>query len=137
MRLFLIFAQTPAGLVLLTLPPRAGAGERTSMHGRGILLKRDQCPDVIAAGFGSRDAPLSAISSSTLPDACAALCHELSERLTAAGNYLGALERILEIGHRRGQPLPAEVLEKASAEVTRAGETIHQFRRLLANRSKV
>jgi hypothetical protein len=101
------------------------------------LKQHHQRPDDVAARLGSRDAPLSVVPSSTLPDACAALCHELSDRLTAAGNYLGALQRILEIGHRRGQPPPAEVLERASAEVTRAGEAIHQFRRLLANRSKV
>lgn len=72
----------------------------------------------------------------SLPDACVVLCHELSERLTAAGNYLGALQRLLEIGSRRGQPLPAEILERAGSEVTRAGEVIHQFRRMLASRSK-
>ena len=65
----------------------------------------------------------------SLPDECVVLCHELSERLTAAGNYLGALQRLLEIGYRPGQPLPAEILEKASSEVIRAGEVIHQFRR--------
>ena len=102
------------------------------MHSRGTLLKQgDQRPDVVAARFGPRDATLSVIPSETLPDACAALCHELSERLTATGNYLGALQRIFEIGHQRGRPLPAEVLERASAEVARAGEAIHQFRRML------
>jgi hypothetical protein len=100
------------------------------------LKHDDQRPDVIAARSRC-DAPLSGIPSSTLPDACAALCHELSERLTAAGNYLGGLQRLLETGHRPGQLLPAEVLERASAEVARAGEDIHQFRRLLAAHSKV
>ena len=71
-----------------------------------------------------------------LPEVCAALCHELSERLTATGNYLGALQRLLEIGHRRGQPPPAEILEKAGCEVARAGEIIHQFRRMLATHTK-
>jgi hypothetical protein len=59
------------------------------------------------------------------------LCHELSERLTATGNYLGALQRQLEIGYRPGQPLPEEIFEKARSEVTQAGEVIHQFRRTL------
>jgi hypothetical protein len=108
------------------------------MHSRGILLKQDdQRPDVLAARLGPRDAPFSIVPSSTLPDACAALCHELSERITAAGNYLGGLQRLLEIGDRRGQALPEEILKKANAEVTRAGEAIHQFRRLLATLSKV
>ena len=71
-----------------------------------------------------------------LPDGCAALCHALSERLTATGNYLGALQRLLEIGYRRGQPLPAEILEKAGCEVARAGELIHQFRQMLATHTK-
>jgi len=82
-------------------------------------------------------APSRVLPSSALPDACAALCHELSERLTATANYLGGLQRLLEIGYRRGQPLPEEILKKASSEVARAGEAIHQFRRLLATHSKV
>jgi len=100
-------------------------------------LKHDaQRPNVIVARSRC-DAPLSGIPSSTLPGACAALCHELSERLTAAGNYLGGLQRLLEIGGRRGQPLPEEIIKKASSEVERAGEAIHQFRRLLATHPKV
>jgi hypothetical protein len=100
------------------------------------LKQGDQRPDVVAARFGPRDAPLSLVPSETLPDACVALCHELSERLTAAGNYLGGLQRLLEIGYRRGQPLSEEILKKASAEVTRAGEAIHQFRRTLTAHRK-
>jgi hypothetical protein len=34
----------------------------------------------------------------SLPDSSLGLCHELAERLTAAGNYLGAVQRLLEIG---------------------------------------
>ena len=108
------------------------------MHSRGILLKQGrQRPDVIAARLAPRDAPFSVVPSSTLPDACAALCHELSERLTATGNYLGGLQRLFEIGDRRGKPVPEEILKKASAEVARANEAIHQFRRLLAALSKL
>jgi hypothetical protein len=108
------------------------------MHSQGILLNQDdQRPSVVAARLGPHEAPFSIVPSSTLPDACAALCHELSERLTAAGNYLGGLQRLFEIGDHRGQPLPEEILKKASAEVTRAGEAIHQFRRLLAALSRV
>jgi len=100
------------------------------------LKQDDQRPDVVAARLGSRDAPLSLVPSETLPDACAALCHELSERLTATGNYLGGLQRLLEIGYGRGQPLPEEILKKASAEVARAGEVIHQSCRMLATHTK-
>src|SRR6516225_10507161 len=103
------------GLSLGTGPPACLCGRKgTSMHSRGTLLKHDdQRPYVVAALLGSGDAPLSVVPSSTLPDACAALCHELSERLTSTGNYLGGLQRLLEIGHRPGQLLPAEVLERA------------------------
>jgi hypothetical protein len=100
------------------------------------LKHDDQRPDVVAALLGSGDAPLSVVPSSTLPDACAALCHELSERLTATGNYLGALQRLLQIGYRPGQPLPEEILEKARSEVARADEVIHQFRRTLTAHRK-
>ena len=72
----------------------------------------------------------------SLPDTCAVFCHELSERLTATRNYLGALQRLLETGYRRGQPPPAEILEKVSSEVTRAAEVLHQFRRTLAAHRK-
>jgi len=107
------------------------------MHSRGMLLKQDdQRPDVVAARLDSREVPVSVVLSSTLPDTCAALCFELSERLTATGNYLSALQRLLETGYRRGQPLPEEVLKKAKSEVARAGEVIHQFRRTLGAHRK-
>ena len=70
-------------LPLGTGPPACRCGRKgTSMHGRGILLKQDdQRPDVVTARLGSRDAPLSLVPSETLPDACAALCHELASAL--------------------------------------------------------
>ena len=73
---------------------------------------------------------------SLIPPDCLALCHELSERLTATGNYLGALQRLLEIGHRHGQPMPAEIVDKAASEVIRASHAIHALRRILSARSK-
>jgi hypothetical protein len=107
------------------------------MHSRGMLLKQhDQRPEAFRPPSARREAPLSRVASSALPDAYGALCHELSERLTATGNYLGALQRLLEIGYRRGQPLPEEILEKARSEVTRAGEVIHQLRRTLTAHQK-
>ena len=117
------------------------------MHGRGnqkITSQRlaaepgDRCPDCCSARPQPTltDSQFSVALPNTLPDACGVVCHELSERLTAIGNYLGALQRLLEIGYRRGQPLPAEVLEKVGFEVARAGDVIHQFRRMLAAHSK-
>jgi hypothetical protein len=67
----------------------------------------------------------------SLPGSCIASCHELAESLTAAGNYLSAVQRLLEIGYQRGQPSPAEILEKASSQIARAGEVAHQLRRIL------
>jgi hypothetical protein len=67
----------------------------------------------------------------SLPDSSLGLCHELAERLTAAGNYLAAVQRLLEIGYRRGQPLPPELLEKAGSQISLAGEAVQQLRRML------
>jgi hypothetical protein len=67
----------------------------------------------------------------SLPDSYLGLCHELAERLTAAGNYLGAVQRLFEIGYRRGQPSPTDLLGKAGSQITTAGEVLHQLRRML------
>jgi hypothetical protein len=72
----------------------------------------------------------------SLPDSCIASCHELAERLTAAGNYLDAVQRLLEIGYRRGQPSPVDIVEKANSQVARAGEVVHQLRRMLTAHRK-
>ena len=60
-----------------------------------------------------------------------AVCHELSERLTAITNYLAAALRLSEIA-----PIPAaipprltEILEKALGQVNRANEAIKRFRK--------
>lgn len=68
-----------------------------------------------------------------LCEAYLALCHELSEPLTAISNYLACALRLSEIesipaAMPPGQP---EILEKASAEVSRAEEKIKRFRQLL------
>lgn len=62
-----------------------------------------------------------------------AVCHELSERLTAITNYLAAALRLSEI-----EPVPAamwlrlpDILEKALGQVSRANEEIRRFRKLL------
>jgi hypothetical protein len=70
-------------------------------------------------------------SPNSLRDSRLILCHDLAERLTAAGNYLGAVQRLLEIGYRRGQPSPPELLEKASSQINSAGEIMHQLRSML------
>jgi hypothetical protein len=62
-----------------------------------------------------------------------AVCHELSERLTAITNYLAAALRLSEI-----ESLPAavplrhrEILEKALRQVHQANEEMRRFRKLL------
>jgi hypothetical protein len=84
---------------------------------------------LVRPGADQRDCPFELPNS--LPDSSLGLCHELAERLTAAGNYIGAVQRLLEIGYRRGQPLPAELLEKAGSQITWAGEVTHQLRWML------
>src|SRR5271155_806902 len=61
-----------------------------------------------------------------------AVCHELSERLTAITNYLAAALRLSEI-----EPVPAamplrltEILERALGQVSRANEEIKRFRKV-------
>src|SRR5271167_1603173 len=103
------------------MPGRASAQATSESSPQGLEDQRPGCSFGLPA---------------SLPDVCTALCHELSERLTATGNYLGALQRLLEIGYRPGQPLPEEILEKARSEVARAGEVIHQFRRTLTAHQK-
>lgn len=68
-----------------------------------------------------------------LYEAQLAVCHELSERLTAITNYLAAAVRLSEI-----ESLPAavplrhgEILEKALGQVNQANEEIKRFRKLL------
>jgi hypothetical protein len=68
-----------------------------------------------------------------LSEAHLAVCHELSERLTAITNYLAAALRLSEI-----ESLPAaiplrhdEILEKALSQVNHANEEIKRFRKLL------
>jgi hypothetical protein len=68
-----------------------------------------------------------------LYEAHQAVCHELSERLTAITNYLAAALRLSEI-----ESPPAavslrhsEILEKALGQVSRASEEIKRFRKLL------
>jgi hypothetical protein len=60
-----------------------------------------------------------------------AVCHEISERLTAITNYLAAALRLSEI-----EPVPAatllrltEILEKALGQVSRASKEIKRFRK--------
>jgi C4-dicarboxylate-specific signal transduction histidine kinase len=62
-----------------------------------------------------------------------AVYHELSERLTAITNYLAsALQRSeIESGPEPMPPGQPEILEKASAQVSRAHEVTKRFRQLL------
>jgi hypothetical protein len=67
-----------------------------------------------------------------LHEAHLAVCHELSERLTAITNYLAAALRLSEI-----EPVPAampprliEILGKALGQVSRANEEMKRFRKV-------
>jgi len=60
-----------------------------------------------------------------------AVCHELSERLTAITNYIAAALRLSEIEPvSKAMPLRVtEILEKALGQVSRANEEIKRFRK--------
>jgi hypothetical protein len=58
------------------------------------------------------------------PEAVVAALHELSERLTAANNYIASSRRLSELGH-------AERLGKALRQLERAGEILNSLRKLL------
>jgi len=62
-----------------------------------------------------------------------AVCHELSERLTAITNYLAAALRLSEIESvSAATPLClTEILEKALVQINQANEEIKRFRKLL------
>ena len=57
-------------------------------------------------------------------ESVAAALHELSERLTAANNYVAASHKRLEAEH-------AEPLGKALTQLERAGEILNSLRKLL------
>jgi hypothetical protein len=103
------------------MPDRGGAQAPSKISLLGPADRQHDCPF---------DLP------GSLPDTRLGLCHELAEGLTAAGNYLGAVQRLLDIGYRRGQPPPAELLEKAGSQITRAGEALQQLRRMLTAHQK-
>ncbi len=60
-----------------------------------------------------------------------ALCHELSERLTATENYFSACRRLSGTATGRAQPRPAEVIEKALSQLAQANHLVHQLRPML------
>jgi hypothetical protein len=62
-----------------------------------------------------------------------AVCHELSERLTAITNYLAAALRLSEIEPVSAAmpPRHTEILEKALGQVNRANEEMKRFRKVL------
>lgn len=63
--------------------------------------------------------------------ACLTLCHELSERLTAAQNYFSACRRLSRTAYGPAQPERADVLEKALSQLAEANHFVHQLRRKL------
>jgi hypothetical protein len=81
----------------------------------------------------ARPAPLTRTPQRDLYEAHLAVCHELSERLTAITNYLAAALRLSKIELRPAAvPLRHdEILEKALGQVDQANEEIKRFRKLL------
>jgi hypothetical protein len=71
------------------------------------------------------------IGKTTVASACLNLCHELSERLTAAQNYFSACRRLFIARSPLPHPQPAEVLEKAFCQLAEAGDLAHRLRPLL------
>jgi hypothetical protein len=55
----------------------------------------------------------------------------LSERLTAAGNYLGVLRRLADTGPRRACLQPADILQRAISQLDDAYQLFHQLRHSL------
>ncbi len=66
----------------------------------------------------------SVVSAPKLREPVAAALHELSERLTAANNYVAASHKLLELEH-------AELLGKALTQLERAGDILNSLRKLL------
>jgi hypothetical protein len=68
-----------------------------------------------------------------LYEANSAVCHELSERLTAIGNYLAAALRLCETQSVSEATTlrHTKILEKALGQVSLGSEEINQFRKLL------
>jgi two-component system sensor kinase FixL len=59
------------------------------------------------------------------------LAHELNQPLTAAASYLAAARRISERNPDPANSRVSEVLQKAAAQVTRAGDIIQRMRRFV------
>jgi hypothetical protein len=68
------------------------------------------------------------VVSGEAPPAPAELIHELSEALTATGNYLTAAARMIETAGDSPEDLLREVLQKGMAEFARAAEAVRQLR---------
>jgi hypothetical protein len=60
-----------------------------------------------------------------------ALLHQLSERLTAAGNYLTGMQHRATTETRHINPPSAEILRRALAQLDKAGEIVVHLRKAL------
>ena len=60
-----------------------------------------------------------------------ALLHELAERLTAAGNYLTAMQHRAATEARHLNPPSAEILRRALAQIEQAGQALGHLRKAL------
>jgi hypothetical protein len=66
-----------------------------------------------------------------LLDASQAFCHELSERLTAATNYLAALRRLAGPGYGSAAQRLDTILDKVSQQLALAGPLVSDHRQVL------
>jgi hypothetical protein len=64
------------------------------------------------------------------------LCHELSERLTAAESYFSAYRRLSKTASGPAHPRHREILEKGFSELALASRLVHQLRPILADVAK-
>jgi PAS domain S-box-containing protein len=70
---------------------------------------------------------------SVMQSMAAGLAHEINQPLTALGTYLKVLRRLLQMKPEQRSVSLAETLDKASAQVTRAGEIISRLRSFIAH----
>jgi two-component system sensor kinase FixL len=69
---------------------------------------------------------------SEMGEMASALAHELNQPLTAIINYLEACSRMLERGDEISQEQTKGLMQKASAQASRAGQIIRQLRKFVA-----
>jgi len=82
----------------------------------------------------ARERKLHADRIAIMQSTAAGIAHEINQPLTAAGAYLGALRRLLEMRpQQRSTTGIQEMLHNASAQIARAGEIVSRLRSFIAH----